>query len=504
MPAMKPRAALYSLVALLGLSPGPAWPAEPRDCVVKVMASIREPDLLRPWMKQDEEKTVGTGVIIEGKQILTSAHLVLYATEVYVQAKPGSEKVEAKVKALGPDVDLALLSVDASFFDKKPALARSKKLPREQDNTAVFGFPVGGNELSVTKGVVSRIHFPSMSNRGPGVLLHISAAINPGNSGGPAVVDDKMVGIVCSRLDGAENIGYVIPNEEIDTFLADVKDGHYDGKPTEAGGTTYQHLENDALRRMLKLDKNVKGVLVHPPKRPDPAYPLKRFDVLVQVGPYEVDNEGMIQLENEQRVPFAYVIPRLARDNGVPVTVLRQGKKVQAALPVTYHNNRLIRQYGGEPVSYFIHGPLVFSPARQDALGMYFQVNPLLNAMNSPLSARLYDRVRFADEELVVVTSPLLRHKITKGYNNPIGQVVQEVNGTPIRNLRHLVEVLRDCTEEYLVFRFAEDFSQVMVFDRQEMEKATATILKDNGIAAESRGSEPMLAVWRQKPRAAR
>jgi hypothetical protein len=158
-----------------------------------------------------------------------------------------------------------------------------------------------------------------------------------------------------------------------------------------------------------------------------------------------------------------------------------------------------VRPYHGEKPSYFIHGPLVFSPAMSDAAPSYVRVHPELRAMQSPLISRYFDRVRFPGEQLVVVTSPMFAHKMTRGYEDPLGQVVQSVNGIAIKNLAHLVEVLRDCTDEYLTFRFAERGAEVLVFKREEMDQATDEILDDHGIAPNRRGSADALKVWKQK-----
>jgi hypothetical protein len=183
----------------------------------------------------------------------------------------------------------------------------------------------------------------------------------------------------------------------------------------------------------------------------------------------------------------------------VPVTIVRKGKWIEASLPVSKEDNRLIRDYPGEKPSYFIHGPLVFSPARASAIGLYARLRPDLDSVRSPLLCRLTDHVRFPGEELVVVTSPMFSHKIAKGYDDPVGQVVQEINGVRVRNLRHLVEILRDCMDEYLTFRFAEPGAEVMIFRRAEMEQATEEVLDDNGISAAGRGSPDVLKVWKEK-----
>ncbi len=487
---------LLLLTACLFAAPPPAGAAEPEDSVVKVVASIRYSNPVKPWARDDPVEVVGSGVVVDGQRILTNAHLVRYATEVFVQPRPGADRIEAKVAGIGADVDLALLTVsEEGFFKKRPAPTLSQALPKVQDAVTVYGFPVGGDDLSVTKGTVSRVGFNMYFGRRPGPVVQVSAAVNPGNSGGPAVVDGKMIGLVYSRLAGGENIGYIIPCEEVQYFLDHLKDGRSEPKPVEAAVTGYQPLENDALRRSLKLDKGVKGILVHPSPRPGPDSPFHEADILTKIGDYEIDSTGMVRLKNDLLAPFEAAIPLAARDGAVPVTVLRGGKPVELSLPVATQDNRLIRSYQGEPPSYFIHGPLVFSPVRADAIEMYGNLNPDLFGSNSPMVNRRFDRVRFAGEELVVVTAPMFSHKIARGYADPVGKVVLDVNGVKIKNLRHLVETIRDCQDDYLTFRFAEDWSAVLVFDRKEMEKATEEILDENGVAR--RGSADVMKVWK-------
>jgi S1-C subfamily serine protease len=398
---------------------------------------------------------------------------------------------------VAPERDLAVLSVaDEKFHQRRPALARTKNLPRIQDSVTVYGFPIGGNDLAVTKGVVSRIDFGSYYQCSAGLIIQVSAAINPGNSGGPAVVGGRMIGVVFSRSNSGENIGFIIPNEEIDTFLEDVGAGRYDGKLLDISGAEFQRLENESLRRFLKLANSVKGVMVIPARHGAANDVFEEFDVLTKIGPYDVDNDGMVQLPNNLRLAFHSVIPKLAKDNRVPVTLLRKGERVQAFLPVSKQDPRLIREFKGEKLSYFIYGPLVFSSVKADPIFEYTRAKPASYVNRSPLLTRRLDFVRFPGEELVMVASSLFAHKITKGYQDPIGQVLTEVNGVQIKNLRHLVETLRDCPDEFVTFRFAELGTEVLVFRRDEMNQATEGILEDNGISPSRRGSEDMLKVW--------
>lgn len=222
---------------------------------------------------------------------------------------------------------------------------------------------------------------------------------------------------------------------------------------------------------------------------------------MTKIGKYEISNDGLVRLENDAHVPFLSLIPRLAKKGTVPLTVLRGDKEVAVSLPVITRDNRLIRNYEGEKPSYFIHGPLVFSPVKGDAISLYFRLNPTIYSSNSPLVTRRFDRIQFPGEELVVVTRRMFDHKIAKGYDDPAGRVVQEVNGIKVRNLVHLVEVIRDNRDPYLKFCFADEGSEILVFDRQEINRVTEEILEDNGIAPTRRGSEEIIKVWnRGKP----
>jgi S1-C subfamily serine protease len=527
---------LLSLTVLLAAPL--ASPADPGDSVVKVISSVRYPDLLHPWSQPKAVEATGSGVVIGGsrtaivssavwgwagprggvveagfvswvtgappggeKRILTNAHVVRYATRVSVQDRPGGKQIEARVEAIESDVDLAVLTLrDKSFFDKRPPLPRAPKLPATGETVAAYGFPVGGSDLSVTKGVVSRIGYGGYGyGTTSALVIQVSAAINPGNSGGPAVVNDKMIGVVYSRLQSAEGIGYVIPNEEIDLFLDGIKDGSYPGKPSDATWTHYHRLENQALRDRLGIPESTRGVLAQPGGPPVAGNPLREFDVVTRIGEHQIENDGMVRLPNGLRIWFLDLIPRLARNGSVPVSVIRQGKPMTLSLPVTTADNRLIKELRGQQPRWFIHGPLVFSPASHDAYSLYLRSNANLWNYRGSLLSRRTDLVQKPGEELVVITSLLFDHRIAKGYSSPIGMIVEQVNRQKVKNLAHLVALLRDSKEEYLEFRFAEVGAEVLVFRRTEMEKATEEILEDAGIAPTRRGSKDLLDLWNGK-----
>ncbi len=289
------------------------------DSVVKLFSQVRFPNPMRPWVKQNPVELMGSAVVIAPNRILTNAHLVMYADEIFVQGGQGGDRVEAKVVSIGPAIDLAILSLeDETFFAQRPPIPRAGKLPEITTRVQVQGYPQGGTQLRTTQGTVARIEYEAYSTGAEGLRIQVDAAIDPGNSGGPAIVDGKMIGLVSGR---AENIGYIIPIPEIEGFLTDVADGRYDGKPYIF--EQFQTLENEALRSKLGLARTVRGLLVREPSSRDASYPLKEFDILTRIGKVEIDNEGMVQAQDNLRLSFMSQVPRLASNGTVPVTVLR-------------------------------------------------------------------------------------------------------------------------------------------------------------------------------------
>lgn len=477
----------------------PATEPAPRieDSVVKVFSTVRQPDTSKPWTKQSPQEATGTGVIIEGRRILTNAHVVLYASQVQVQANQAGDKISATVEFAAPGIDLAVLKLeDDAFFDGHPPLKRANLLPEVKDAVMAYGFPTGGTSLSITKGIVSRIEFAGYNFPVSGLRIQIDAAINPGNSGGPAVAGDKMIGLAFSTLGGAQNIGYIIPNEEVELFLKDIQDGRYDGKP--AMYDQLQTLENPALRAFLKLDKAVQGIVVHEPFLSSQPNPLKEWDVISRIGDTPVDDQGMVKAGPNLRVRFQYLVQKVAKHGMVPLTVVRGGKELAIQLPVAASRPMLIPDLQGSYPSYFVCGPLVFSTATSQFVSGNNHLTGMFIFYGSPLVARRGQGPAFPGEELVVVASPFFPHKLAKGYSNPVAEVVKSVNGIPVKNLRHLVQVLRDVKDEFIALAFARTGSESMIFPRKDMLAATDEILSDNGIR--SQGSADTLSVWTASP----
>jgi S1-C subfamily serine protease len=473
------------------------------NSVVKVFATLRSPDPSKPWTKREPAEITGSGTIISGNRILTNAHVVQYASEVQIQANQAGDKLPAVVEAVGAGIDLAILKLeDPKFFDSHPALPLRKTLPDSKEPVMVYGYPTGGTSLSITKGIISRIEFTGYSMSTPGLRIQIDAAINPGNSGGPAIVNDEVVGLAFSHLQSAQNIGYIIPAEEIELFLTDISDGRYNGKPTIYDDL--QTLENPALRSLLHLPESLHGMIVHRPFSSAPDYVIREWDVITKIGDVPIDDEGMIKLGENLRVRFSYEIQKLGGKETVPLTIFRDGKELKVNLPLLTERPLVIPELKGSYPPYFIYGPIVFSEASTDLLALARhnrETSAFLAALTyfgSPLISRVGDKPAFPGERLVVIPAPFFPHRLAKGYGNPSWQVVKSVNRQPVKNLAHMVELLRNMKDEFVSFEFdARAGGETLVFPRADVVNATENILTDSGIR--SQGSPELLKIWSAK-----
>ncbi|KAJ6848620.1 protease Do-like 2, chloroplastic [Iris pallida] len=451
------------------------------NAVVKVYCTHTAPDYSLPWQKQRQFTSTGSAFMIGEGKLLTNAHCVEHGTQVKVKRRGDDKKFVAKVLARGVECDIALLSVESEEFWRGAEPLRFGRLPCLQDSVTVVGYPLGGDTISVTKGVVSRIEVTSYAHGTSDLLgVQIDAAINPGNSGGPAFNDQgECIGVAFQvlRSEDAENIGYVIPTTVVSHFLDDYeRNGRYTGFPCL--GVLLQKLENPALRACLKISSN-EGVLV---RRVEPTSAanavLKEGDVIVDFDGVNIGSEGTVPFRSTERIAFRYLISQKFAGDVAELGIIRNGTrmKVQTVLKprvhlVPYHIEE------GQP-SYFIIAGLVFTPLSEPLI-----IEECVDSIGLKLLAKArYSLARFEGEEIVIL-SQVLANEVNIGYEDMGNQQVLKLNGTRIKNIRHLAHLVDSCKDNYLVFEFEDKF--LAVLEQEAAATASPCILKDYGIPCE-------------------
>lgn len=449
-----------------------------RKSVVNISARLQPRDPSAPWSALPTEDVGGSGVVIGPGRILTNAHVVLDASEVLVESEQVGDSVPAEVLALDVGRDLALLRVDdQAFIAAHPAATLMEGLPADGARVVVMGYPIGGDALSTTRGVISRCEWGEIGLLDErGMRVQVDAAVNFGNSGGPAFVDGQVAGLVFSGIDhaSASNISYLVATEEIQRFLKEAEEGNIDGNCILTAAS--QTLENPALRAKLGVDSSTTGTVVID----QAGGPLQAWDVITKIDGVPVDNKGQVQIEGGRKVTFDCIIGRFDPARGaIPLEVIRDGKRIAVELPAIDGRHGLVRTLINGDFPYLVWGPMVIGPVHNallDAaiLDLFWRGSPILGALEDPRPA--------GDRQLLAILSPLLADPLARGYETLPGQTIKSINGMPVANMKELAEIVAHGTDEWIVMEFNERGMERLVFRRADLDRATEGILERNGI----------------------
>ena len=382
---------------------------------VKVFTTHVHPTYAMPWMRGEETRSTGSGFLAQlpplqpgdtlhrdahhaaadARCVITNAHVVENHSLIQVRRAGAAEKYVAKVVCIAHDLDLALLVVpDDDFWlgegigeaqhgegergverggergEDSALVAIKTSIPRLASEVVAIGFPIGGDDVSATRGVVSRILVGGLTDN---LCVQIDAAINPGNSGGPVFdTAGTLVGVAFSGMTSANNIGYIIPLPVVHTFLQNFRrHGAYKGKCSDC--FEIQSMESATLRKRFGLVGRGKsgapasGVMLSKiPPESSVQGQLAVRDILLEVDGVPIANDGTIQLPGTQdlvRVTFSYLVYRAPLGQPVGFVVLRDKQRISLTIPARPQPELLLacKQPLPKP-AFVVVGGLVFVP----------------------------------------------------------------------------------------------------------------------------------------------
>ena len=481
--------------ALVLLAAAQAAPAKPRErgaaqagnhvasSVVYVQVYRAPFDWSLPWRQDPVSAVSGSGFLIDGGRILTNAHVIADARQILVRRPDQANPYVATLVAAGDDCDLALLRVsDPTFLAGMRPLALGA-LPETGTRVLTYGYPLGGQDVSSTAGIVSRIESRGYVHSGADshLVVQTDAAINPGNSGGPVVQGGKVVGVAFQGFPGADNMGFFIPVPIVRHFLENLKDGRYDGFP-DAGLDTMP-LVSPAYRRERGLPDGRGGVVVDR-VAPDGTFDgvLRPGDVLLSVAGTKIANDGTIRV-GDSRVTFEHALDMMQVGQNLSVTVWRDGKEqlLTATARRIGRYDRSRNRYGVAP-DYVVYAGLVFMRLEIQLLKTLGRGWP--QAADRDLVwdqlFREAEQPEQADREVIVLTR-VLRHAVNSqmALNPPVA--VDKINGRPIRSLQDVVDAFATNSGRFHLLEF-EGTAGIEALDREKADAAQAEILRQYAI----------------------
>jgi len=447
------------------------------DSVIKIYTTQSAPDYFTPWRLLSPRQSSGSGSVISGNQILTNAHVVANASYVQAQKHNDPRRYLARVTFISHEADLALITVDEpGFFSDLKALSIGD-LPAPLQEVSVYGYPIGGKSLSITKGILSRVEQQVYAHAG-GYLLagQIDAAINPGNSGGPVIVDQQIVGVVMQANSGgrAENLGYFVPPSMIRHVLTDSEDGIYDGFP-DLGFRT-QTLDSPAAKKAYGLSDDQNGVLVIKVFDDAPAQGmLEENDVILQIDDFDIAEDGSIRLSDDILTDYKHAIDLHHVGESVAITYARHGQvqttKLDAREALDSYSLVTGEQFDKIP-EYYIYGGILFVPLNMNLIKRWGN-DWSRTAPVSLLQAR--NEWSSPERRQLVVALQVMAADVNLGYHDWRNWIVEYVNGEPVRDFDHFANLIRDNDNDNVVMENKNGYQ--LVINHEQAAASEAAIL---------------------------
>lgn len=466
--------------------PVPVAPARPNGPVqkslVRIIATAVEPDYKAPWNAGGIQRGIGAGFVIDGNRIMTNAHVVSNYRYLTVERDGDPNKYPATVLFVAHDCDLALITVASPNFFKNMVPLQFGGIPALESTVSAYGYPIGGERMSITTGIVSRIDFNlyAHSSIDSHLAIQVSAQINPGNSGGPVMQNAKVVGVAFQGYSGdvAQGVAYMIPTPVIQRFLKDVSDGRYD-KYVDLG-ITYLKLLNPAQRRFLGLKEDDRGVLIGTVVAAGPcAKDVKAGDVLLAIDDHPVASDATVELEGE-RVEMPEVVERKFKGDKVKLDLLRDKKPITATIKLDTVPPYLIQghAYDVRP-RYVVYGGLLFQPLNLELIDAY---QPTDLRLRHFFDYFVLEQIYLEHPEVIVLTN-ILPDPINTYLAPYRGAIVDDVNGKKVRTLEDLAKALSETPDRFVINMIGD--GPPLVLDPKQVEAARERIKSRYNVVAE-------------------
>ncbi len=178
---------------------------------------------------QQQEIGGGSGFIISSDGLVaTNKHVVSDESASYTVMTNDGKKFDAKVLAIDPVNDVAILKIDAANL---PVLDLGDSANLKIGQTVIaIGNSLGEFRNTVSKGIISGLKRNVTAGSGLGdsenlsEVIQTDAAINPGNSGGPLLdINGKVIGVNVAMAEGAQNVGFALPIDIVKKDIDSVK-----------------------------------------------------------------------------------------------------------------------------------------------------------------------------------------------------------------------------------------------------------------------------------------
>lgn len=439
-----------------------------RDTVIQLFVQISAIDLLEPYKTPQQGTACGSGFFINDQgYLITNAHVVNSAKSVWGQIPSlGKRIIDMEVVGISFERDLALLRVTEQ---SRELITRElggipylplgdSDLVRRSDEVLAVGYPLGQQSFKSTNGIISGHEHH---------LIQMSAPINPGSSGGPLLnLKGEVIGINCSGVTEAQNVGYAIPVNTLKTILNDLYEIKILRKPFL--GVRFNN-STESLTKFLGnplpggcyVIETVKG-------SPLEKAGIMRGDMIYEINGHSVDMFGDMSVPwSEDKISIVDYPLRLSIGDTITLVVYRKGQKKIFTVTFSLAEPQAIRTIypGYEPVDYEIFAGMVVQELNINHVRMLGEHTPGL---------RKYSEFKYQSQPVLIITHVFPDSQLYRGRNMPLGATLREINGVSVKTLADFRQAIKDsATQEYLTISAADNITRAAetIFVVLEMNK---------------------------------
>lgn len=422
-----------------------------KDTVVQVFSQISETDLLQPYKTPSQYSATGSAFFINQEgDLITNAHVVDQAKTIWIQIPSlGKRIISVEVVGMSPDRDIALLRVMPDDLKSiRQTLGRIPHLPlgdsdlvNRSDEVLALGYPLGQQSLKSTTGVISGRERQ---------YIQMSAPINPGNSGGPLLnINGEVIGINSAGITEAQNVGYIIPINDLKIILPDLYKIKLLRKPflgvlfNNASESLTNFLGNPAPGGCYVVEV-VKNSTLY-------KAGVQRGDMIYEINGHRLDVYGEMNVPwSEDKISIIDYVSRLAIGEDIRLTVYRNGQRKELSVKFSQAELPPIRKIypGYEPVDYEVFGGIVV---------MQLTVNHIQGMKKSIPGLARFAEMKHQNQPVLLITHVFSSSELFRTRAVMVGATINEVNGQEVHTLDEFRRALLDHAKDHYLTLLLSD-----------------------------------------------